>query len=64
MKIGKSNALRMESINVWRLENGVPVTGEIPIALVIRENDNYIWTLGCLGAYENEKKQGKKSYHR
>jgi hypothetical protein len=42
MKVGQANGLGMELIEVGCLNDGISMTGEISIALVISHKDNHI----------------------
>jgi len=43
MKVGQSDGLGMELIEVGCLDNGIAVAGEISIALVVSHEDDDIW---------------------
>ena len=42
MIISQANAFGVERIKVWRLEDRIPMTGKIAVALIICDNQNNI----------------------
>jgi hypothetical protein len=51
VEIGEPDRFPVETIEVWGLKDGVSVAAELPVALVIGEDDEDIWRVseGSLG---------------
>ena len=70
VKIGKAHAFVMQSIDVWGLEDRMPVTGHVSVALVVGQNENNVWpstnnrlrcdTKGC--QRDDEKRNQRNAY--
>src|SRR4026209_662433 len=53
MKISQPNALRSQLIEIRRLQNRIPMSGEVAIPLVIRHHDNDVGLNRKRGTREN-----------
>lgn len=63
MKVCESNALVVQAIEIWRLEHGIPVTGEITITLIIGEDEDDVGasTRRCDDS-ENQQEENAKEH--
>jgi hypothetical protein len=56
LEIGEADAFAAELIQVRCLEDGIPVRAEIPVTLVIREDEDDI---GSIGGHDDGDEQGE-----
>ena len=55
VKIGEAHALVVQPIEVGRFEDGISVTGEIAVTLIIREDEDDIWPRRALSAANQDQ---------
>jgi len=45
------------------VNNIIPVTGEIAVAKVVREDEQNVWTIRCEGSQAGEREEKNERFH-